>query len=274
MMKPKTYGDWDVSFPVTAQIKYDGFLTIIFVENGTVKYFTSGMKEMVLNPDPFINFAEGVYFAEMLGTDGKLGDRQNCGRQTTYRANTAKGISNGDIVENWIVFEFVTHEEYAEGISVKSYSERVSEIPEDYLPVVWDVKNQKELDALFTATNLEGWEGLIVRDPDHEWVDGKRLKTFYRLKKVHTYDLKCIGSTEGEGRLEGMMGALILVDATGREVCSVGTGFTDADRRMEYEGKIIEVKCERISKDGILVMPRYVAIREPKELDTITRSTR
>lgn len=269
MMKPKSYGGWGVKFPALVQTKYDGFLTIIFVKDGSVEYFTSGMKKMDLSPHPFIDFAEGVYFAEMLGTDGMLGDRQNCGRQTTYRSDTEKGISNRDVVENWIIFDYVDHKGYEEGYSHKSYSERCSVIPVGYCPENRMIETQEQLDKHFDKVSEDGWEGLIVRDPDHHYLEGKRIKDYFRMKKIHTYDLKCIEETEGEGRLEGMMGSLVLEDATGRIVCSVGTGFTDQDRMQDWIGKIIEVKCERISKDGILVMPRYVAVRENKELDTI-----
>ena len=65
----------------------------------------------------------------------------------------------------------------------------------------------------------------------------KRTKNLLKLKKMQTCDLEIIGFEEGDGRLKGTLGKVI-VDYKGNEV-GVGSGYSDADR--EYFSPLQDV---------------------------------
>ena len=81
----------------------------------------------------------------------------------------------------------------------------------------------------------------------------KRTKSLIKVKKFYNFDLEIIGYEEGDGRLKGALGALI-VDFNGNSV-SVGSGFSDEDRRFfwsnknECIGRVIEIKYKEITRD-------------------------
>ena len=69
----------------------------------------------------------------------------------------------------------------------------------------------------------------------------------------------------GEGKYEGKIGALILIDSEDREV-RVGSGLSDEQRsktKMHYYGQVIEIEYERI--DSTYIQPIFKCIRDDKE---------
>ena len=84
-------------------------------------------------------------------------------------------------------------------------------------------------------------------------------------------DLPVVAVVEGEGRLKGTLGALVVQYK--ENTVNVGSGFDDATRRSlwnqrdELIGRIMEVKYKEISKDkktGLesLQFPIYMGMRE------------
>lgn len=131
--------------------------------------------------------------------------------------------------------------------------------------------NQEELEK-FHALNLKtGFEGSMLKDPNglYQW---KRVRlstqTMMKLKPIITEDVKVTGFVEGEGRLQGKLGKL-LVDFNGVKV-GVGTGFTDTERekvwndRPYYIGKMVEVKGMEKTPDGSIRHPVFVRWRMDK----------
>lgn len=118
--------------------------------------------------------------------------------------------------------------------------------------------------------------GMIAPDTEG-WVlkDGNTLN-WRRLKGEETYDLLVVGKTRGRNhtKYEGMLGALVLESANGRQVkCS---GMTDEQRIdmtnhfEKYLGQIVEVRCQGRGSAGGLAHPRFVCVREDKtEPDTL-----
>ena len=84
-------------------------------------------------------------------------------------------------------------------------------------------------------------------------------------------DLPVVAVVEGEGRLKGTLGALVVQYK--ENTVNVGSGFDDETRMMlwnqrdELIGRIVEVKYKEISRDkktGLesLQFPIYVGMRE------------
>lgn len=115
------------------------------------------------------------------------------------------------------------------------------------------------------------WEGLVVNRqvPYHRTRHNGCLK----VKRFYTVDLRITAIEEGQNRLAGTMGALV-VDYKGNEL-RIGSGFDDATRAAvwanpdNYIGKIVECKYKEVTMDkktGLesLQFPTFVRFRDDK----------
>ena len=90
---------------------------------------------------------------------------------------------------------------------------------------------------------------MILRDPkeDYHYV---RHTAVLKVKKFHDAEATITGIHKGQGRLLGMMGALICETKDGVEF-KVGSGFTDAERRKPPKiGSKITYQYFEVSKKG------------------------
>lgn len=128
--------------------------------------------------------------------------------------------------------------------------------------------------------SLEPVQSLPPAPDDCEgWVlkDGNLLN-WRKVKPVETWDLVVIGYTEANpGKFEGLIGAVRLADATGREVCQV-SGMSDDWRKWLTAnqaycmGRVVEVKAQGLGRAGGLMHPQWVSLRDDKtaaEADTV-----
>lgn len=115
------------------------------------------------------------------------------------------------------------------------------------------------------------WEGLVV----NRQVPYRRTRHngCLKVKRFYTVDLRITAIEEGQNRLAGTMGALV-VDYKGNEL-RVGSGFDDTTRAAVWAnpdnciGKIVEVKFKEKScdkKTGLesLQFPTFVRFRDDK----------
>lgn len=266
-----------ISFPCIAQYKYDGFSFTCIVDGATPKFYTSGGHLFYIEESIFDNMEDGVYLGEMMGVGvvGKFGDRTKCGIQTTMRTNTAKGIKNWSKA-NFRIFEYLTYSEFMAGKAKLSYEDRWLIMFNTNLDLEFDISDvtaegkychtQEELNEFYYNTLDRGYEGVIIRQPDHLWHnDGKRTDGLVKRKNRQTVDLYCFSWKEGNGKNQGKIGSLGLKDKKGREVWVAPR--TDADKERDpdyYIGEIIEVAYEQILKDGTYVQPVFNAVRFDK----------
>ena len=115
------------------------------------------------------------------------------------------------------------------------------------------------------------WEGLMLNTS----VPYKRARHTgcLKIKRFYTVDLRVTAIEEGQNRLAGTMGALV-VDYKGNEL-RVGSGFDDTTRATvwanpgDYIGRIIELKYKEVTMDkktGLesLQFPTFVRFRDDK----------
>lgn len=115
------------------------------------------------------------------------------------------------------------------------------------------------------------WEGLVV----NRQVPYRRTRHngCLKVKRFYTVDLRITAIEEGQNRLAGTMGALV-VDYKGNEL-RIGSGFDDATRAAvwanpdDYIGKIVECKYKEVSCDKktgaeSLQFPTFVRFRNDK----------
>lgn len=269
-----------------ASIKYDGNQVFIVKEADRIHMYSSDWKEFhnkAISKELLSLKGSFILIGEYLhDCKGLLGDRGKSAILTTFRTNFSKGLPNSVV------------EEAKATVMVFDYIHMNSRLIEDVLHSV-PVTNTPATDRLdkarFTLRGLKhcqvidtvgilgreaktyahtlalkGYEGAMLIEPNSTYHIGKRVNHAIKLKHRKTVDLKCIGTQPGEGKYEGMIGALVLQDAKGRKV-SVGSGLDDTQRSLPdsyYTGKIIEIEYEQIL--DTYIQPVFKAVREDKKV--------
>ena len=221
---------------------------------------------------------EWVYDGELILKDNSLTDSE--------AFQKGVGIANSD-KENkqelkLVIFDTIPTDEFEEGqsdsaygarkILLNSYTRHIKELNLsniEVVPMFYEGTDQNEIWKWLDYAEQNDMEGIMINlDTPYEC---KRTKNLIKAKKFYTLDLKVVDAVEGDGRLKGTLGALV-VDYKGNTV-NVGSGFSDEQRREFWEnkdsiiGRVIEVKYKEITKNkdtGLesLQFPVFVSLRE------------
>lgn len=281
VQKCKEFNASKAVWPAIAQIKYDGHNVTVAKRNGVVTYYTSSGKPFYLTSNGMFDKLPDntVYLCEFIGRlNGLLSDRTNCGYITTYRTRSAKGYTNSG-VPNYRLFDAIPLKAFEYGTCTMPYKDRLEwllDTAEDVLHIAESkvVKSLKEWEDYLDEVTKLGYEGLVYKSMDMHWhADKKRRDTFMRGKKYPTFDLLCVGVKEGKrgSKYEGQIGSIIVKSKSGKIHQEVGSGLDDSVRlgSISIVGRVVEIKCERISADNKLIQPVLVGIRDDKTVEDI-----
>ena len=135
----------------------------------------------------------------------------------------------------------------------------------------------KAVDNVCRQFTAMGYEGVVLRHPHVAYHDG-RNGYLLKYKLFKEADLRIVGMVDGEGRLVGTLGSLVVEgEVEGVQVRScVGTGLTDDDRKRLYQnadvvGKLLTVKyqalTEKPDKEGFysLRFPSFIGVKEDRD---------
>lgn len=128
---------------------------------------------------------------------------------------------------------------------------------------------------MFKRVKAAGEEGLILKEMDGIWQDGKPWWQV-KLKNVTETEMKIIGF-EAHRKDPNRLGAFILASEDGKVVTNCGSGLTEAEsldywaRQSDLIGRVVSTKWESIIwKDGeeklSLNLPIYAELREDKDV--------
>jgi hypothetical protein len=110
----------------------------------------------------------------------------------------------------------------------------------------------------YLATIPPDQEGYVFKEHNY--------RGWYKVKPVQTLDLKVIAIKKSWSATHfGDMKAAICVNAKGKVIADVGTGWEHHHRQMDLVGKIIEVRHDGFAANGRLLFPRFLRIRDDKE---------
>ena len=135
--------------------------------------------------------------------------------------------------------------------------------------MVYEGTDQSQIMKWLDYAIKQGWEGLMLnKDAIYKC---KRTTDLIKIKKFYSMDLPIVEVLEGEGRLKGTLGSLVVQYK--ENTVNVGSGFDDKTRtefwknRESLIGRVVEVKYKEIScdkKTGLesLQFPIYVGLRE------------
>jgi DNA ligase-1 len=126
----------------------------------------------------------------------------------------------------------------------------------ELLPILYLGTDTSKILELLESEIARDQEGIMINICDAPY-EFKRTNNLLKVKKMNTLDLEIIGFEEGEGRLAGTLGAILVRYKNGNTV-KVGSGFSDRLRaelwraRGDFLGKIVEIQYfeETTNADG------------------------
>lgn len=259
---PSDTEDW------LAQVKLDGYRSIIHVDHGEVEAYSANMKSQtgVLPELDEINWPAGewIFDAEVMAEDGEY-------VSTKERLQRNPG-SNLPHTMNFWVFDVIVAD--GEDVSRKPFEDRI-DIVFEKLPADERVVPVHAFDDIAQARSeaqRHGYEGLILKKNDHEVEFGQRSSDWLKDKITEeTVDLRVAGFQKGTGKNAGVLGAIELETEDGEPMGNVGTGFTDQQRediwnnRDDWDGAIVEISFDaEAGYEGGLRFPAFEERRTDK----------
>jgi ATP-dependent DNA ligase len=236
------------------QIKRDGVCTLAVVFNGSVKLFSRTGKAFtstvyIVSKIERLELRDGVYMGEWWVPKSAASLEEFSGM---VNPNRVKPLDHGrrEIVADsyFSFFDLVSIESYIEGKSDTAYTRRHSNMQErvyrligadrDDLEVLpyYELGNEAAIDELLNRVIGYGEEGIVIRDPNADWLSGH--KGYRVMKKVRgvDYDLRCIGWEEGEGKYKGKVANLLFSWKGGVTIkAMLGKGWTHEMAGEMYE---------------------------------------
>ena len=277
-----------IKFPAYAQMKMDGMRFNAIVKNGKCEFRSRNGKQLHLLghlETEFIALAKGddmVFDGEllvMMPGDYQFADRQT-GNGILNKANKGT-ISEAEAkLVHASLWDMIPYDDFIAGKSSVPYKYRWRTIQDlvaaqpvgKRIHVVFskEVATIDEANELFQELLAEGHEGIILKDMNGYWED-KRSKTQIKFKGELECDLKIVGIQKGQGKYEGLIGAILCESSDGIVQVSVGSGFTDNQRKTlgdEIIGKIAAIKynmrIENRQGEHSLFLPVLIEIRDDK----------
>lgn len=197
------------------------------------------------------------------------------------------GIINSDAESKneikFVVFDYFPESEISNGQSSAKYKVRRDmlnglrkTIKEknlknvEVVTMVYEGTDQSQIMKWLDYAVDNGWEGLMLnKDATYKC---KRTTDLIKIKRFYTMDLPIVNVVEGDGKLKGTMGSLVVQYKD--NTVNVGSGFDDKTRKLFWEkresliGRIIEVKYKEITSDkktklDSLQFPIFIRLREP-----------
>jgi len=126
----------------------------------------------------------------------------------------------------------------------------------------WSKVSQKLYDDLLSA----GAEGAMLKNSKAPYLEKRSSKTWYKVKKVDTFDVVIMGSYEGSGKHVGRLGGLVFGtynEGQLQRIGKAGGGFTDVEReqlwatREEVVGQVIEIQANDLVGSKEIRTPRH-----------------
>ena len=274
-----------IKFPAYVQLKMDGMRFNAIVVNGGCEFRSRNGKEIQLLGNleqEFVALANGknvVFDGELLVNDkGVVLDRQT-GNGILNKAN--KGTISIDEARkvHATVWDCIPFSDFIGGKSTHAYQTRFNVLQSLSLPKKIQLVESKvvasydEAKKIFEEYLAQGQEGIILKDMNGIWED-KRSKGQIKFKGELECDLKIVGVEEGTGKYAGMLGAILCESADGVIKVSVGSGFTDDQRKQYWKENIIDkiaaikynMRIKNKAGEESLFLPIVLEIRDDKEV--------
>ncbi|EAI1731468.1 DNA ligase [Campylobacter coli] len=135
--------------------------------------------------------------------------------------------------------------------------------PNPYIKIIKQIpiKDQEHLKEFYKDIVLNKGEGVVIRKNLAPYEKG-RSKNAFKLKPYEDAECKVIGYTEGKGKFQGKIGALLCQMPNDR-VIRIGSGLKDKDRENPPKiGSIVTYKFNGLTKNSLPRFPVFLRIRD------------
>lgn len=135
--------------------------------------------------------------------------------------------------------------------------------PNPYIKIIKQIpiKDQEHLKEFYKDIIFNKGEGVVIRKDFAPYEKG-RSKNALKLKPYEDAECKVIAYTEGKGKFQGKIGALLCQMPDDR-VIKIGSGLKDKDRENPPKiGSIITYKFNGLTKNSLPRFPVFLHIRD------------
>jgi len=257
------------TFPAIAQPKLDGFRCIAVVANGKARLFSRTRKEIFTLPHIVEQIEKVFGFLGEYILDGELYNHE----LKHDFPRLASIIKRDELHPDHTLIQYHIYDTVAPG----GYLERnektgeliilAAELAKNLILVEYtEVKSRDELNQAFVDYLGENYEGAMYRSIKGEY-ENKRSASLLKVKEMDDAEFEVIGVEEGNGKLMGKAGALILKTEDGKEFKAKMKGALDSltDYLVnfdKYKGRLVTVQFQGRSPDGIPRFPVGLRFRE------------
>ncbi len=135
--------------------------------------------------------------------------------------------------------------------------------PNPYIKIIKQIpiKDQEHLKEFYKDIIFNKGEGVVIRKDLAPYEKG-RSKNALKLKPYEDAECKVIAYTEGKGKFQGKIGALLCQMPDDR-VIKIGSGLKDKDRENPPKiGSIVTYKFNGLTKNSLPRFPVFLHIRD------------
>lgn len=135
--------------------------------------------------------------------------------------------------------------------------------PNPYIKIIKQIpiKDQEHLKEFYKDIIFNKGEGVVIRKDLAPYEKG-RSKNALKLKPYEDAECKVIAYTEGKGKFQGKIGALLCQMPNDR-VIKIGSGLKDKDRENPPKiGSIVTYKFNGLTKNSLPRFPVFLHIRD------------
>lgn len=149
------------------------------------------------------------------------------------------------------------------------------------VPVLYQGHDVQFINSLLDKVTSMGGEGIML-NKNNRGYEHKRSDALLKYKKVKTIDMKVYGIYEGEGKYQGLVGALecgIKTEDGKTIVCDVGSGLSDAQRLdwafkpEKIVGKIVQIGYHELTQSRDQIGTKNYSLRFPRLMYVRTDKT-
>ncbi|WP_027669880.1 DNA ligase [Rheinheimera baltica] len=208
--------------------------------------------------------APGWFVADFPGheLDGELWLGRNQFAQTLSIVSKHQAVDNEWQQIRYYIFELPNAEgTFSQRIDAMHNIARQHNTP--FLTVVpqFRLADNAQLMAKLNELEASGAEGLMLHHQDALYKTG-RSSDLLKLKTYQDTEAQVIGYRPGKGKYQGMVGALVVKTADGKEF-AIGSGLTDALRQTPPPiGSVITYRYNGLTKHGLPRFARFVRLRQ------------
>ena len=280
-------------FPVWGEVKYDGvFCAVVVDDEGstavsrTGKPFYSEINNLIY---PLVPHCKGVWIAEL------------CNKRCSLEV--LSGLVNPNRVKPWTAEEkelmrgvdmffhdALTLEECIAGFSAVQQQIRRNRL--HWHVCTADGKwlySQDELETFAAEEIAKGGEGIVIKQPDADYVAGHKGYRVAKIVRDLHVDLMCLDVQTGKGKRTGQIAKLQFKYKGKLFWADLGEGWTDEKRilltecwqlattnafKMDHPynpiGKVFHLKALQESSKGVLRLPKAMEMRVDKFVEDVT----